>query len=460
MNSFAVTEDRRELGCGVFDVVVVGAGPAGSMAALECARAGMSVLLVDRSRHPRAKVCGCCLTPGSLDALTAALGCAEVDALGGLPLRRVRLAAWGRRLELPLARAMVLSRARLDSVLLERARDAGARILFPATASPGAVTAEWREVRLRHEGSSMRVRGRVVLAADGLSGGFLRACRKQALAQVGGASQAVAKGESAAERPALGHVGAALILPSTQANPDYAPGVVYMAAGSGGYVGVVRLEDGRLNIAASLSSDALRPEAQVGERRRPKLEGVVAGILAAAGLPPIGFDRVGAHADGRANSRPAAVVESMTAEQPSTDEAGPPLRHWMATPRLRTRPGHLMAPRVLAIGDAAGFWEPFTGEGIAWALNSGREAAAAVPGLIPQWRAGEVEAWEQGFRARLRRRQRHSQRVAALAGRPRLAAAAMTLLSAWPHSLHWLLPGQQLTGRRASGSARSERVNA
>ena len=67
----------RDVSDTTWDVVVVGAGPAGSMAALEIARRGRSVLLVDKASFPRYKVCGCCLNARALSLL-------ELADLGGL----------------------------------------------------------------------------------------------------------------------------------------------------------------------------------------------------------------------------------------------------------------------------------------------------------------------------------------------------------------------------------------
>ena len=64
-----------------FDVVVVGAGPAGALAAAGLARAGRRVMLVDRARFPRDKVCGGCLQPSALRAL-------EAGGLGGIAERK------------------------------------------------------------------------------------------------------------------------------------------------------------------------------------------------------------------------------------------------------------------------------------------------------------------------------------------------------------------------------------
>ena len=60
-----------------FDVIIAGGGPAGAAAAIAAARAGCSVLVVDRGIHPRPKVCGCCLAPSGIEALTQ-LGASSV----------------------------------------------------------------------------------------------------------------------------------------------------------------------------------------------------------------------------------------------------------------------------------------------------------------------------------------------------------------------------------------------
>ena len=54
----------------VWDVLVIGAGPAGAVAAREVARRGARVLLADRSAFPRGKVCGCCLNGSALAGMS------------------------------------------------------------------------------------------------------------------------------------------------------------------------------------------------------------------------------------------------------------------------------------------------------------------------------------------------------------------------------------------------------
>jgi flavin-dependent dehydrogenase len=107
------------------DVLIVGGGPAGAAAACHLARAGCHVLLCERERHPRPKVCGEFLSA----AACAELGALDVapDAFGAAPIGHVRLVHGARqaRAALPSA-AFGLSRERLDERLLARAADCGA----------------------------------------------------------------------------------------------------------------------------------------------------------------------------------------------------------------------------------------------------------------------------------------------------------------------------------------------
>src|SRR5690349_12609429 len=97
-----------------WDVLVVGAGPAGSEAALGLARRGLSVLLVDQAAFPRWKVCGCCLNGRAL-ALLARAGLGELPArLGAVPLTHIDLRSTGRAAQLRLSGGAALSRTALD----------------------------------------------------------------------------------------------------------------------------------------------------------------------------------------------------------------------------------------------------------------------------------------------------------------------------------------------------------
>ena len=82
------------------DVIVVGAGPAGSSAAYHCASAGLEVLLLEKAEFPRDKVCGDGLTPRAVKEL-AAMGVSLREEDGWIRNRGLRVVGGGHRLELP-----------------------------------------------------------------------------------------------------------------------------------------------------------------------------------------------------------------------------------------------------------------------------------------------------------------------------------------------------------------------
>ena len=124
-----------------FDAVVIGAGPAGSAAAILLAGAGWSVALVEKQVFPRRKVCGECIAASNLPLLDALGIGAEFEAQAGPPLRQVALMRGDDCIvaDLPPSDAAearhrwgrALGRETLDTLLLERARSVGVRVLQP-----------------------------------------------------------------------------------------------------------------------------------------------------------------------------------------------------------------------------------------------------------------------------------------------------------------------------------------
>jgi 2-polyprenyl-6-methoxyphenol hydroxylase-like FAD-dependent oxidoreductase len=171
-----------------FDAVIVGAGVAGTTAAILLARAGWSVALVEKLAFPRRKVCGECIAASNLPLL-AALGIdAALDAGAGPELRQVALWHGAQQVlaDLPPAAhpkyrwGRALGRETLDTLLLEQARLAGATLLQPASVqavagAPGA----WRcEVRMIESGATLELTSTVAIDAHG-SWETLRADRPQ-----------------------------------------------------------------------------------------------------------------------------------------------------------------------------------------------------------------------------------------------------------------------------------------
>jgi flavin-dependent dehydrogenase len=138
-----------------------------------------------------------------------------------------------------------------------------------------------------------------------------------------------------------------------------------MAYGTGGYVGLVRLDGGKLNIAAALNVGLLK------KAHNPA--GLVGQLLGEIGWPAV------------------PGVSDLT---------------WHGTPALTRQPARPGGERVLAIGDAAGYVEPFTGEGIGWAMASGVAVISVAIRGVRRWRSSLADEWaaSQGHHEARRRR--------------------------------------------------------
>jgi flavin-dependent dehydrogenase len=157
----------------IWDVVVVGAGPAGAMAAHELAGLGCSVALMDRQAFPRWKVCGACLSPGAQRVLHRA-GLGELpSALAARPLEVLRLRGWSLEADIPLRGSVAVSRGALDTALVEAALARGVAFVPRARVLLENVTAEAAHLRVELPDSVVEVAARVVVAADGLRSGIL-----------------------------------------------------------------------------------------------------------------------------------------------------------------------------------------------------------------------------------------------------------------------------------------------
>ncbi|MCH7991844.1 MAG: FAD-dependent monooxygenase, partial [Gemmatimonadetes bacterium] len=143
-----------------WDAVVVGAGPAGSIAARQLARAGVSVLLVDRQRFPRWKVCGGCLGPAALRLLdSVGLGALPIRE-GAIRLERLALAAGGRRARIALRGTVALSRVALDGALVDAAVGEGVEFRDGVRVDLGGRAEGGVELELRTDGDASREQAR------------------------------------------------------------------------------------------------------------------------------------------------------------------------------------------------------------------------------------------------------------------------------------------------------------
>ncbi len=323
------------------EVLVVGGGPAGAASAWFLARAGVDVLLVDRARFPRDKPCAEYLSPqasrilsemGVLDAIEAA-GAAQLSGM------RVR-APNGRVIHGEFASShgfrgfrdhgLALPRRQLDALLLDEARRAGVRVLEETTVRDVVTDGAHRVQGLAIDGASGRrtLRASLVVGADGLRSVVARRLR---LARTGRFPRRVA---------VVAHYG------GVEGMGAYGE----MHVDAAGYVGLADVGHGQTNVAVVVPASASRT---------------------------MGGD-------------PAAFVDRWIAERPHLARrfgGAQRVTTARATGPFNSHARRAWVPGCALVGDAADFFDPFTGEGIYAALRGGElltgyafEAARATTG--------------------------------------------------------------------------------
>jgi geranylgeranyl reductase family protein len=163
-----------------YDVAVVGAGPAGSVMAWALASEGARVVLIDRAKFPRDKVCGDFVEPRGLRILER-MGClAALEKNEPLPIRRVAMYVdgrcayrgaipfYGRHADLP-PHGYIIPRDELDDHLLRHASNAGATVRQEAAVRSVVRSAQGLEIGVARKGKSSTIRAQLVVGADGVN---------------------------------------------------------------------------------------------------------------------------------------------------------------------------------------------------------------------------------------------------------------------------------------------------
>jgi geranylgeranyl reductase family protein len=331
------------------DVIVVGAGPAGSATASYLARSGLDVLLLEKTRFPREKVCGDGLTPRAVKALVG-MGISIDEQDGWLPNKGLRIIGGGVRLELPwpdLASypgyGLVRNRLGFDEQLARSAQKSGARLIEGMN-----VTGPVRDDRTgrivgvtagQGPDAGRTYRARVVVAADGNSSRL-----------------SVAMGLRKREDRPLG-VAVRTYYSSPRHDDDYLESWLELWDGGKllpGYGWIFGMGDGTSNVGLGLLNTS-------AAFRNTDYRGLLQRWL--AGMPQSwGF---------------------------TEDNRVTPVRG-AALPMGFNRTPHYTGGLLLA-GDAGGMVNPFNGEGIAYAMESGEIAARVITQALsrPTWEGTE-----------------------------------------------------------------------
>ena len=140
----------------------------------------------------------------------------------------------------------------------------------------------------------------------------------------------------------------------------------------------------------------------------------------------------------RSHGGPGSAAVQLLAEMGWPSVPNLAEQNWRGTPTLTRQARRRAAERLFLIGDAAGYIEPFTGEGMAWALAAGQAVAPLAARAVQQWQPQYAPQWEARSRRLLGRRQAVCRVVAAVLRWPRMtrtpvlaAGQKRQLLFAW-----------------------------
>jgi len=337
------------------DVIVVGAGPAGSTTAYYLAQAGLDVLLLEKSRFPREKVCGDGLTPRGVKALVA-MGISVSEQDGWVRNKGLRVIGAGQRMELPWPElssypdyGLVRPRTDLDQMLARRAQQAGARLHEGVTVTGPVLddrTGRITGVTAKSTDDGERAyAARLIVAADGNSSRL-------------SVSMGLRKRD---DRP-LG-VAVRTYYRSPRHDDDYLESWLDLWDGDRllpGYGWIFGMGDGTSNVGLGLLNTSAA------------------------------FRNTDYHALLR------TWLAGMPAEWGYTEENRTQPIRGAALPMGFNRTPHYHRG-LLLVGDAGGMVNPFNGEGIAYAMESGELLARTVAQALARARRSETERVLAGY---------------------------------------------------------------
>lgn len=309
------------------DVIIAGAGPAGSSAAIHLASKGLKVLLVEQKKFPRAKLCGEFISPECQQhfqklGVAREIVCSDPASIS----ETVFYSSRGHHVSVPSSwfagerMALGLSRAVMDDVLLKRAAAVGVEVIEGASVvGPGISADQVHGLKLRTGSDEKEFHAPLTIDATG---------RARILARK--------TNHSHKNKPKL------IAFKAHFQNTRVAPGACEIYFYRGGYGGLNSIEAGTSNLCFIISAEQVK----------------------------------------RCHSDPDRVMREMVMQNPRARhalEAAQTTSEWLsASWEQFGRQSPAPAKGLLAIGDAAAFIDPFTGSGMLMALESGELAAEVI----------------------------------------------------------------------------------
>lgn len=366
----------------IYDTVVVGAGPAGTSTAIGLAERGVRVALLDKARFPRVKPCAEYANPEAIRVLDRLGLLGSVRAAGAVVFRGMRVVApGGHTLELDYSadagrHALGISRHSLDALAVERCRSLGVDVIEGTRVRSVTLDRGMPALITTSAGGTARdVRGRVIVGADGHHSAVARLLDLDMPLRWPRRIGLAAHLEGYALLDEMGemHVG-----------PD-------------SYCGIAPQEDGRVNVAMVV--DMAR------------------------------FARRGCATD-------AYFDAAMTSYPAMADRIRQAIR---VTPvrgvgPLARRVRRVSGDGYLLVGDAAGFFDPFTGEGIFDALHGGELAAATIAAALDlgDTSARALASYDRDRQRAFESRRRTAWLIQAFVRSPRLMDYALARIAERP----------------------------
>jgi geranylgeranyl reductase family protein len=310
----------------VYDVIIAGAGPAGSSAAIHLATEGLSVLLVEQKKFPRPKLCGEFISPECQDHFEK-LGVARSIVYSGPAAisETVFYSNRGHQVTVPSywfggRMALGLSRAVMDAVLLRKAMEVGVEVIESGSVvGPRIKTDSVHGLRIKTGSEEREFQAPLTIDATG---------RARILARK--------LNHAHKQKPKL------IAFKAHFQNTRVAPGACEIYFYNGGYGGLSSIESGESNLCFIISAEQVK----------------------------------------RCNSDPDRVMREMVMKNPRasyTLGSATTSSEWLsASWESFGRQSPAPAKGLLAIGDAAAFIDPFTGSGMLMALESGELAAEVI----------------------------------------------------------------------------------